>query len=73
MSVVGQWPPHSKLTTNIFRSTFDSRPKQHTKSPNERAAVQTTGIEKAMTLSARVVRGDTKSCEGHSKDLHTPP
>ena len=63
MSVAGQRPPHSKLTTHlkIFRLIFDSRPKQHTKSLNERAAVETTGIEKApTTLSAGAVRGDAK-------------
>ena len=48
MSVDGQRPFHSKLTThwNIFCLKFDSRPKQHTRSLNERVTVETTGIEK---------------------------
>ena len=80
MSVAGQRPPHSKLTTHskIFRLIFDSRPKQHTKSLNERAAVETTGIEKASAnetddFVCKSCAGRYKeSCEGHSKDLHTP-
>ena len=80
MSVAGQRPPHSKLTTHskIFRLIFDSRPKQHTKSLNERAAVETTGIEKAGVneiddFVCKSCAGRYKeSCEGHSKDSHTP-
>ena len=80
MSVAGQRPPHSKLTTHlkIFRLFFDSRPKRHTKSLNERAAVETTGIEKAGASETDdfVCRSCAERykeiCEGHSKDLHTP-
>ena len=79
MSVVGQRPPHSKLTTHskIFRLNFDSRPKQHTRSPNERVAVEATGIEEAGACETddfvcRSCAGRYKeSCQAHSKDLHT--
>ena len=79
MSVAGH-RPNSELTTHlkIFRFIFDSRPKQHTKSLNERAAVETTGIEKAGASETDdfVCRSCAmryqESCKGHSKDLHTP-
>ena len=80
MSVAGQRPPHSKLTTHkkFFRLKFDSRPQQHTRSLNERVAVETTGIEKASASETDdfVCRSCAvrykESCQAHSKYLHTP-
>ena len=76
MSVAGQRPPHSKQTTqlNIFCLKFDSRPKQHTRSLNERVAVETTDIEKegASETDDCVCRSCAgrcrESCPAHSKD-----
>ena len=67
MSVAGQRPPHSKLTTHlkIFRLFFDSRPKRHTKSLTRGRRLRQQASKRQvqvrpMTLSAGAVRSDTK-------------